>query len=297
MRGSSVASDVALDIEPSGQACGATVHGPDLSAPLAPETIAAIRQAWMEHKVLAFPGQTLSDGDLERFTLNFGPFGDDPFFAAIDGHPNIAAIRRKADETSSLFAENWHADWSFQEFPPDGTCLYGKIIPPHGGDTLFINQQAALAAMPSDLRSRIDGAIAIHSARGGYAPDGTYGDDDASDRSMAIRPSEEAYATQRHPLIRIHPETGAETLYSVAGYIIGFDGMDEAASNQLLGDVYAWQTREEFQYRHRWEANMLVMWDNRCVLHRATGGYEGYERLLHRTTIGYNAEVREGLPA
>ena len=275
-----------LEVTPSGQACGATVRGLDLRT-LSDEQVAAIRSVWLDHKVLAFPDQELADADLEAFTLRFGPFGDDPFFASIDGHPHIAAISRHADETSTLFAENWHADWSFQQFPPDGTCLYGKIIPPVGGDTLYTNQQAALAAMPADLRSRIDGKVAVHSARGGYAPDGTYGDDDDG-RSMQIRPSEEAYATGTHPLIRIHPETGAETLYSTIGYIIGIDGMADDEARPLLGELYAWQTREEFQYRHRWEPNMLTMWDNRCVLHRATGGYAGHDRLLHRTTIGYS---------
>lgn len=280
-----------IEITPSGQACGATVRGVDLRT-LDEVTTADIRSAWLEHKVLAFPDQLLTDDDLEAFTLRFGPFGDDPFFEAIDGHPHIAAIRRTADETSSLFAENWHADWSFQEFPPDGTCLYSKIVPPVGGHTLYANQQAALEAMPADLRRRIDGLVAIHSARGGYAPDGTYGDDDRAGRSMQIRPSEAAYATQAHPLVRPHPETGAETLYSTIGYIIGIDGMPDDEARPLLGELYAWQVREEFQYRHAWEPNMLVMWDNRCVLHRATGGYEGHERLLHRTTIGYNAAVR-----
>ena len=280
-----------LDVTPSGQACGATVRGVDLRS-LDGDEVVAIRSAWLEHKVLAFPDQRLSDDDLEAFTLHFGPFGDDPFFAAIDGHPHIAAIRRRADETSSLFAENWHADWSFQEFPPDGTCLYAKVVPPVGGDTLFTNQEAALAAMPPELRSRLEGRVAIHSARGGYAPDGTYGSDDSADRSMSIRPSEDAYATQTHPIIRTHPETGAETLYSVLGYIIGIEGMDPTEERALLTDLYHWQTREEFWYRHRWEPDMLLMWDNRCVLHRATGGYEGHERLLHRTTIGHSTGVR-----
>ncbi len=284
-----------LDVRPSGQACGATVRGIDLRS-LDLRQVAAIRAAWLEHKVLAFPGQHLTDDDLEAFTLHFGPFGDDPFFAAIDGHPHIAAIRRRADETSSLFAENWHADWSFQEFPPDGTCLYAKVIPPVGGDTLYTNQQAALAAMPAALRARIDAKMAIHSARSGYAPDGTYGDGD-HDRSMQIRPSEDAYATQLHPLIRRHPETGAETLYSTIGYIIGIDGMPDDEARTLLGELYAWQIREEFRYCHKWEPEMLVMWDNRRVLHRATGGYEGHERLLHRTTIGYNVDCNASNPA
>ncbi len=276
-----------LTISPSGQACGATVGGVDLTTDLDPRTVAEIRAAWLEHKVLAFPDQAMTDHDLERFTQYFGPFGDDPYFASIDGHPNIAAIARRADETSPLFAENWHADWSFQEFPPDGTCLFGKVIPPSGGDTLFADQQAALAAMPAELRNRVDGKLAIHSARGGYAPDGTYGDDDVAERSMQIRPDESAYATRTHPFIRTHPETGAETLYSVLGYIIGVEGLDGDEEKELLYDLYAWQVREEFQYRHPWEANMLVMWDNRCILHRATGGYDGYDRLLHRCTIGF----------
>lgn len=129
--------------------------------------------------------------------------------------------------------------------------------------------------------------MAIHSARGGYAPDGTYGDGDDG-RSMRIRPNADAYATQLHPIIRTHPETGAETLYSTIGYIIGIDGMPDDEARALLAEMHAWQTREEFRYRHVWEERMLVMWDNRCVLHRATGGYDGHHRLLHRTTIGHD---------
>ncbi len=286
-----------LRVEPANAPCGATVTGVDLTTNLTADTVRAIRTAWLEHKVLAFPNQQMTDGDLERFTLYFGPFGDDTYFASIEGHPNIAAIHRRADETSSLFADNWHADWTFQRFPPDGTCLYGKIIPPSGGDTLYADQQAALAAMPADLRSRIDGAVAIHSARLPYAPDGSYGESDSDDRAMKILPDESAYETQTHPLIRIHPETGAETLYSTFGYIVGIEGMGEDQAAALLHELYHWQGRAEFQYRHRWQPDMLVMWDNRVVLHKATGGYEGHERLLHRTTIGYNPDVRpDGVP-
>ena len=145
----------------------------------------------MEHHVLAFPDQALTDDDLERFTLSFGPFGDDPFVAPIAGREHVIAIRRDADETAPLFAENWHTDWSFQERPPAGTCLYGITIPPHGGDTLYADQHAALDAMPAELRDRLTGRSAIHSARAGYAPSGMYGDEDQrSDRSMDIRPSE-----------------------------------------------------------------------------------------------------------
>jgi taurine dioxygenase len=277
---------MAINVVKSGQACGATVAGADLTAPLDTETVAEIRAAWLKHHVLAFPDQAMTDDDLERFTLAFGGFGDDPFIAPIDGRDHVIAVERRADETAPLFAENWHSDWSFQATPPSGTCLFGVQIPPMGGDTLYVNQHAALDAMPADLRARLDGKMAVHSARGGYAPDGTYGARDrATDRSMDIRPSDEAMATQLHPVIRKHPETGRLGVFSCIGYIIGIDGMADDAARELLFELYAWQTRDEFQYRHVWQQDMLTMWDNRSVLHRATGGYDGHHRLLHRTTI------------
>ena len=158
-----------LAITPSGEVCGATVTGVDLAGPLATEAVTQIRAAWLEHHVLAFPEQTMTDDDLERFSVCFGPFGDDPFIAPIAGRDHVIAIRRRADETAPLFAENWHTDWSFQARPPAGTCLYGITIPPHGGDTLFADQHAAFDAMPQSLRARLAGRQAVHSARGGYA--------------------------------------------------------------------------------------------------------------------------------
>lgn len=274
-----------LDITPSGQACGATVRGVDLSKPLAMEAVAAIRAAWLEHHVLAFPDQKLTDEQLEDFTLHFGPFGEDPFIAPIPGHPHIIAVKRAANETSPIFAESWHSDWSFQARPPQGTCLYGKTIPPVGGDTLFTNQYLALEQMPADLRRRIEGKRAIHSAKNAYAPTGMYGKGDTG-RSMDIRPSEDAQATQSHPIIKAHPETGRQSLFGCAGYIVGIEGMDQQEGWDLITEIYRWQTRPEFQYRHKWSPDMLVMWDNRCTLHMATGGYAGHDRLLHRTTIG-----------
>lgn len=277
-----------LTITNSGEACGASVTGIDLSRPLDEATVAEIRAAWLTHHVLAFPDQNLSDDDLERFTQYFGPFGDDPFIAPIPGRQHIIAVKRNADETGPVFAETWHTDWSFQASPPAGTCLYGITIPPIGGDTLFTNQHKALAEMPDDLREKLDGKVAIHSARNGYGKAGLYGEKDEG-RSMDIRSSDEALATQTHPIIRKHPETGEEGIFGCPGYIIGFEGMDEEESWALLTELYRWQTRPEFQYRHEWSKGTLLMWDNRSCLHMATGGYQGHDRLLHRTTIGSRA--------
>ncbi len=276
-----------ITVTPSGQACGAAVTGIDLSKPLDLDQIAAIRSAWLEHHVLAFPDQDLSDDDLERFTLYFGPFGDDPFIAPVEGRKHIIAIERAADEQAPVFAEVWHTDWSFQAFPPDGTCLYGIKIPPVGGDTLFINQHKVLAEMPDTLRQKLDGLIAIHSARGGYSKEGAYGENETTEKmTMTFLPSDDAKATQTHPLIRPHPETGQLCIFGAIGYIIGIEGMDEDTARALLLELYQLQTQEQFQYRHKWQAGTLLMWDNRSVLHSASSGYDGHHRLLHRTTIG-----------
>ena len=273
-----------VQVDPSSGACGARITGIDLKAPLDSATVAAIRSAWLEHHVLSFPDQFLNDDELERFTLSFGQFGEDPFFAPIAGRQHIAAIRREAHEQTPLFAENWHADWSFQARPPSGTCLNAIEVPPVGGDTLFANQHLAWEALSPAQQARYADLIAIHSAKLPYAPDGTYGAKDKG-RSMDIRPSEAAFATQTHPLVPVHPETGRRGFYSTLGYIIGIEGMAQDQAIALLMELQAWQGDDRFVFAQKWEPGMLVMWDNRSVLHKATGGYEGYRRELHRTTI------------
>ncbi len=273
-----------LRITPQPAPCGAMVQDLDLRQPLSAGTVAEIRSAWLEHQVLAFPDQALSLEDLERIARYIGPFGTDPFFGSVPGHPHIAQVRRDADEKTKIFAETWHSDWSFLPRPPQATLLYGNVIPPVGGDTLFANQVAAWEALSPAMKARLQGAQGIHSARRGYARDGMYGERDRG-RSMAIRYGDDALATQTHPIARLHPETGRTALFVSPGYTIGIEGMDDAEAQALLMELFRHQVREEFVHRHRWQPGMLVMWDNRCVVHAATGGYDGHARLLHRITV------------
>ena len=275
-----------LTVTPSGQACGARIEGIDLLQDLNASQIEELRQLWLEYKVIALPNQSLAPEDLERVANYFGEVGEDPFFGHIDGYPNICAIQRDADEKTPIFAEIFHTDWSFMQIPPAGTALFGITIPPHGGDTLFADQVKAYEDMPDALREKVKGLTAIHSAALGYAPDGAYGNSDqASGRSMQIKPSEKARETCPHSLVRTHHETGTKALFSSAAYIQSFQDMSLEASQALAMELYAHQTQEKFQYRHEWEKDMLVIWDNRSLLHCATGGFDGYDRLLHRVTI------------
>ena len=274
-----------LDIEVAPAPCGATVHGLDLRQPVSPQQMAELRALWLKHQVLAFDGQDMALEDLERVALQFGPYGQDPYFEAIPGHPHIAQVKREADETSTLFADNWHSDWSFLAQPPAATLLYGNVIPAVGGDTLFANQYEAWDALPGALKSTLRNAQGVHSARRGYARAGRYGAGDVG-RSMAIRYDDSALATQLHPMARRHPETHRVALFVSPGYTIGIDAMPEDEAQVLLRELYAHQGQDRFVYRHRWHAGMLVVWDNRCLVHAATGGYDGHRRLLHRITVG-----------
>ena len=276
---------MALTVTVPSTPCGALVRGIDLSRPLAAAHSAELRALWLAHQVLAFPDQPLALAELERFAQSIGPFGADPYFESIPGHPHVAQVRREADETSSIFADSWHSDWSFLASPPAATLLYGEVIPPVGGDTLFANQYQAWDALPAAMRRELSNKMGVHSARRGYSRQGRYGQADVG-RSMAIRYDDSALATQLHPIARTHPETGRVALYISPGYTIGIDAMPDDEAAELLRELFAHQVRPEFVYRHRWSPGMLVMWDNRCLVHAATGGYQGHRRLLHRITVG-----------
>lgn len=271
-------------IEASGQTCGALVHGLDLREPLDDGTVSALREAWLAHQVLGFTNQDLTIEDLERIAPAFGPFGQDPYVRPLAGHPHVIEVKREADETSPIFAEAWHSDWSFLPSPPAGTLLYGVEIPPVGGDTLYANQYAAFDALDAGMKAQLEGLTGVHSARRGYAPDGQYGAKDQG-RSMTIVSSPAAMATQLHPLVRVHPETGRKALFCSIGYTIGIDGLGDDEANEILFFLYRHCGSEQFVYRHRWQPGMLTLWDNRCLLHSATGGYDGHRRLLWRITV------------
>ncbi|CAN5732121.1 TauD/TfdA family dioxygenase [soil metagenome] len=271
-------------IEPGDGPFGASVHGLDLRDPPQGAAAERLREAWLEHQVLVFPDQELTFDQLEGAALAFGAIGEDPFFRPIPGQSHVVALTREADEATPLFADVWHSDWSFLPTPPAGTMLHGVDIPTVGGDTLYADQYAAYESLTPGLRRRIEGLMGIHSARRGYSRQGLYGERDRG-RSMAIVTSDDALATHPHPLVRTHPETGREALFVSLAYTIGIEGMEETAANALLGELFGHIARPEHTYRHRWSPGMLVLWDNRCLLHAATGGYEGQRRELHRLTV------------
>jgi taurine dioxygenase len=275
-------SDITIDPRPDG--FGAVVRGVNLGAELAEHDVRRIRQAWAEHGVLVFPDQPLDHAGLERFSNSIGPYGHDPYLEALGDHPHIVELAREPDEKSYVFGAAWHSDWSFQAAPPSATILHAKTVPPVGGDTLFADTAAAFDALTPELQQRLQGLHVVHSAGAAYGPRGILQTDPhPSTTKIVISP--EAEAREVHPLLRRHPESGRTALFVNPVYAVAIEGLSPEESRALLGELYLHQVQERFIYRHRWQPDMLIMWDNRRTMHQAEGGYEGHRRVMHRTTI------------
>jgi taurine dioxygenase len=283
-------TNAAIQIDPFANDFGATARGLDLRVPLSDAASETIRQAWARHGVLVFPEQSLDHDELERFTLGLGDFGLDPFIEAMPDHPHILELRRAPDEKAANFGAAWHSDWSFQSCPPSGTILHSKVIPPVGGDTLYADGHRAWEALSETMRSMLDGLQAIHSAAFAYGPRGVLAKE-VHERTMKILVSEEAEKTETHPLVRTHPVTGRKSLFINPVYTVAIEGLHPDENFTLLKFLYGHMVKDEFVYRHHWQENMLVLWDNRSTMHFAEGGYDGHLRLMHRTTLAGNRPI------
>jgi len=277
-----------IEVTPQPTGFGAEVTGLDLTRPLPAPVLDEVRAAWARHAVLAFPDQPLGLEALEAFTLQIGAFGHDPYIKPMAGHPNVLELRREQDETATNFGAGWHSDWSFQETPPAATLLHSKVVPPVGGDTLFVDAARAYEALSPTMQQMLAPLRAIHSARQAYGTKGVFAKETAK-RTLEIMVSEEADGSLTHPLVRTHPVTGRKALFVSPVYTVGVESLTEAEARAVLGFLFAHLTQPEFIYRHRWREQMLLMWDNRCTMHFAEGGYDGHLRLMHRTTVAGDA--------
>jgi taurine dioxygenase len=273
-----------VEVKPRPEGLGAEVRGVDLARGLAGDDLAAVKAAFARHGVLWFPDQPLTHDQLEAFTRAFGDFGWDPYIAPLADRPHILEVRREPDETASVFGGAWHSDWSFQETPPAATILHAKQVPPSGGDTLFADGRAAWDALSPAFQTMLKPLRAVHSAGRPYGAEGFYAKETGR-VGMTILPSPEAEKTFTHPIARRHPVSGRTALFVNPVYTLGIEGMAEAESAAILGFLFRHMTDERFVYRHAWSPDMLTMWDNRCLLHNATGGYDGHRRVMHRTTV------------
>jgi alpha-ketoglutarate-dependent taurine dioxygenase len=256
---------------------GAEIHGVDLSEPLAPETRDDIRAALLEHQFLVFPGQALSREQQYAFTAQFGEVERHGGHRAENKRQDIAHVTANLDadgNPSDRFAKGanyrWHTDKPYYPTPPALTTLYAVELPPDGGDTEFANTALAYEALPEDLKRRIGGLRVVFQWEAGRRP-GYY--------ASELPPVD-------HPLVRTHPETGRKALY-LGNHAMNVVGIPEAEGTALLDALLRHATQPQFTYPHRWRLGDLVVWDNRCLLHRAVANYamNRYRRIMHRNVV------------
>lgn len=275
-----------LDVHPIAGALGAEIRGVDVSQPLPDDVFEEIRQALHDNLVIFFRDQALTPAQHTAFSARFGELLEVPFVRALDGHPAILPVMKgKAEKVKRNFGGLWHSDMSYAERPPLGSALYGRVIPPYGGDTMWANMYRAYDSLSDGLKAVLDGLWAIHSPVRSYGAGGTVVNNGDPAHKMDVRTDERANAEVRHPVVRVHPATGRKALYVNSTYTLRFDGMTEEESAPLLQFLYAHAARPEFTCRFRWTPGALAVWDNRCTQHLAMNDYDGYDRELHRTTI------------
>ncbi len=267
-------------------ALGAEVSGVDLSKPLAPERFAEIRAAWLEHLVLRFRGQKLTDPQLIAFTKRFGeldPPGPNPYGRSfLPEHPEINVLSNIVVAGAPIGGLGdgeaiWHADMTYVERPPMGAILHAIEVPESGGDTYWANMVLAYETLPVELKKKIEGREAIHDATYNSAGQMRKGYEEVTDPRKA--------PGAHHPLVATHPETGRKCLFLGRrrnSYIVG---MDLEESEDLLDELWAHASRPELVFRQQWKAGDVVIWDNRCTLHRRDAFDPAARRLMHRTQI------------
>lgn len=267
-------------LQPLSGVLGAQVTGIDLGQPLDPQTLAELRAAFVQHGVLVFPDQDLSEDQQMAFGRQFGELDMHPFVVPNPDNPEMLHVVTEPDDYTN-FGGGWHTDVTFLEEPDLGSVLYALETPPVGGDTLFANQQAAYDALSDTMKGMLDGLTAVHSAARQYGAQGQ------SRHSKAMPTQNEDLSVQQvvHPVVRTHPESGRKGLYVNGAFTERIKGMRTDESQALLGFLLKHAVKERFTCRVTWEPGQLAMWDNRTVQHYALHDYIGHRRHMRRITI------------
>jgi taurine dioxygenase len=277
-----------MEVKRLGAAMGAEILGADLNA-LEDEDFVAIHGALLDHQVIVMRGQHLTPAAQMVFSKRFGTL-EDPLNAhyTVPGYPEVLVLSNDIKDGKPVGlidgGDFWHSDSSHREFPSLATILYAVKNPSQGGDTEFANMATAYEALPGSMKAMIASLKGVHAVS------------KLKNKRVAVSPrrpdgkdfyeKQKALPDQVWPLVRTHPETGRKALYLSPRFTIGIEGLPDDKAEAILDALFAHQIRAEFVYRHQWRDGDLVMWDNRAVIHRATGGFIYPDiRTMHRTVI------------
>lgn len=276
-----------IEVIPLKPGIGADIEGISLAS-ISDEEFEQVYRAWLDHQVIRFRNQPLSDGELQAFSRRFGPLGERPLGRMPE------AERRKIENRYVTILSNivvdgkpigglgsgeaaWHSDMTYVETPPPASVLLGIEVPDSGGDTYFASQYAAYEAIPDDLKDRVKGLGIRHNA--------------AHTSVGKLRPGFEAFDSPLdapgtvHPIVQTHAETGLRCLYLGRRDWAYVPGLELAESEALLDELWSYATLPDNVWRQQWRANDVVIWDNRCILHRRDAFDQADRRLMKRCQV------------
>lgn len=281
-----------VTLTPISPALGADVTGVDLHGDLDDATIAALKDAWSQYLVLRFRGQHLSDPQLLAFTRLFGeldppgpnPYGK-PFLSEFPEINVISNVKVGGEPIGNLGDGEavWHCDMTYVESPPRAAMLHALEIPDSGGNTFWANMYIAYETLPAALKSQIEGRSAVH--------DATYNSAGMMRKGMKEVTDPREAPGARHPLVIRHPDTGRPALFLGRRRNSAVVGMELAESDALLDQLWDHATKPELAMRQVWKRHDLILWDNRCTLHRRDSFDPNARRVMHRTQIKGTAIV------
>jgi taurine dioxygenase len=270
--------------KPIGGALAADIEGVDLAGDLDAATMDVIKEAWGRHLVLRFRGQRLSDDDLMRFSRQLGELDWAPIAAASapDAREYVMVISNVVENGQAIgqlgaYEAIWHTDMSYIAEPPMASALYALEVPPSGGDTGFCSMYRAYETLTDDLKRQIDGKFCRHDASRNSAGELRRGFVDAPDPSHTVGAD--------HPIVRTHPMTGRKALFLGRRRNAYIPGLALAESETLLEALWEHATKPEFTWYQQWRVGDLILWDNRCVMHRRDAFDPETRRVMHRTQI------------
>jgi len=278
-------------LKPIASTFGARVSGMDVRR--IDSDAERLLRSWVEeYRMVVFSNQHLSAEEQLRFSKRFGALCRMPYIRPLRAHPEVIAVLKEADEVNvSTFGSWWHADFSYLEAPPVYSILQTLELPPSGGDTVLADMIGAYEGLSSGFRELISPLKVMHSGH-------IYGTRIAADgergrmRGVEVTTGhKEADVERAHPLVRLYKPSGRGALFANPTYTTRLQDTTESESRALLDYIYQHFTQPDYTLRHRWRDGDLLVWDNRAVAHLAVNDYDGYRRLLHRTTVGRERPV------
>jgi taurine dioxygenase len=275
-----------FDVRPFTEKVGVEIVGLDLSRPLNDADFARVHKAHLDHHVVVFRDQIITPQQQIDFSRRFGVLQIHvlkQFLLA--NHPEILIVSNIVENGQPVglgdAGKYWHSDLSYKELPSLGSMLYAQELPSEGGDTLFADMHLAWDTLPEHLRKAVEGRSAVHSYTSRYRD----GHNAQNWRPTLSAEQLAQVVVVSHPIVRTHPENGRKALFVSEGFTTHIVGLPEDESQQILNELYAHSVRAEGVYRHKWQENDMVFWDNRSLIHLAGGTPDHLRRRLHRTTI------------